>query len=85
MEALIVLAFCMTGLSMPMRTYIPVFVKDIFPAEGSGNTPDLAEAERLKASDAPKVAPAPDADPAGMRGRTTPCFLVPSCRIIALG
>ena len=30
MEALIVLAFCMTGLSMPMRTYIPVFVKDIF-------------------------------------------------------
>ncbi len=30
MEALIVLAFCMTSLSMPMRTYIPVFVKDIF-------------------------------------------------------
>lgn len=30
MEALIVLAFCMTGLSAPMRTYIPVFVKDIF-------------------------------------------------------
>ena len=30
MEALIVLAFCMTGLSSPMRTYIPVFVKDIF-------------------------------------------------------
>jgi predicted MFS family arabinose efflux permease len=30
MEALIVLAFCMTGLSIPMRTYIPVFVKDIF-------------------------------------------------------
>jgi predicted MFS family arabinose efflux permease len=30
MEALIVLAFCMTALSMPMRTYIPVFVKDIF-------------------------------------------------------
>ena len=30
MEALIVLAFCMTGLSMPMRTYLPVFVKDIF-------------------------------------------------------
>jgi predicted MFS family arabinose efflux permease len=25
-----ILAFCMTGLSMPMRTYIPVFVKDIF-------------------------------------------------------
>jgi predicted MFS family arabinose efflux permease len=30
MEALIVLAFCMTALSMPMRTYIPVFVKDVF-------------------------------------------------------
>jgi predicted MFS family arabinose efflux permease len=30
MEGLIVLAFCMTGLSAPMRTYIPVFVKDIF-------------------------------------------------------
>ena len=30
MESLIVLAFCMTGLSMPMRTYLPVFVKDIF-------------------------------------------------------
>jgi predicted MFS family arabinose efflux permease len=30
MEALILLAFCMTGLSMPMRTYLPVFVKDIF-------------------------------------------------------
>src|SRR6202163_5008848 len=30
MEALIVVAFCMTALSMPMRTYIPVFVKDIF-------------------------------------------------------
>jgi predicted MFS family arabinose efflux permease len=30
MEALVILAFCMTGLSMPMRTYIPVFVKDIF-------------------------------------------------------
>ncbi len=30
MEALIVLAFLMTALSMPMRTYIPVFVKDIF-------------------------------------------------------
>jgi predicted MFS family arabinose efflux permease len=30
MEALIVLAFCMTALSMPLRTYIPVFVKDIF-------------------------------------------------------
>jgi len=23
MEALIILAFCMTGLSMPMRTYFP--------------------------------------------------------------
>jgi predicted MFS family arabinose efflux permease len=30
MEALIALAFLMTFLSMPMRTYIPVFVKDIF-------------------------------------------------------
>lgn len=30
MEALIVLAFCMTFLSMPLRTYLPVFVKDIF-------------------------------------------------------
>jgi predicted MFS family arabinose efflux permease len=30
MEALIILAFCMTALSMPMRTYLPVFVKDIF-------------------------------------------------------
>ena len=30
MQGLIVLAFCMTGLSTPMRTYIPVFVKDIF-------------------------------------------------------
>jgi predicted MFS family arabinose efflux permease len=30
MEALIILAFCMTFLAMPMRTYIPVFVKDIF-------------------------------------------------------
>ena len=30
MEALIILAFCMTSLSMPMRTYIPVFVKDIY-------------------------------------------------------
>jgi predicted MFS family arabinose efflux permease len=30
MEALIVLAFCMTFLTMPLRTYLPVFVKDIF-------------------------------------------------------
>lgn len=30
MEALIFLAFCMTFLAMPMRTYLPVFVKDIF-------------------------------------------------------
>lgn len=30
MVALIVLAFCMTALSMPMRTYLPVFVNDIF-------------------------------------------------------
>ena len=30
MEALILLAFCMTALSMPLRTYFPVFVQDIF-------------------------------------------------------
>jgi len=30
MEALIILAFLMTFLSMPVRTYFPVFVKDIF-------------------------------------------------------
>jgi predicted MFS family arabinose efflux permease len=30
MPALIILAFCMTALTMPMRTYLPVFVKDIF-------------------------------------------------------
>jgi len=30
MEMLILLAFCTTALSMPMRTYLPVFVKDIF-------------------------------------------------------
>jgi predicted MFS family arabinose efflux permease len=30
MAALVVLAFCMTALSVPLRTYIPVFVKDIF-------------------------------------------------------
>ncbi|HVI07662.1 MAG TPA: MFS transporter [Candidatus Binatia bacterium] len=30
MEALIVLAFFMTFLGVPLRTYIPVFVKDIF-------------------------------------------------------
>lgn len=30
MSALILLAFCMTALAMPMRTYIPIFVKDIF-------------------------------------------------------
>jgi MFS family permease len=30
MIGLMVLAFCMTSLSMPMRTYFPVFVKDIF-------------------------------------------------------
>jgi len=32
MTALIVLAFCMTALAMPLRTYIPVFVNDIFHA-----------------------------------------------------
>jgi predicted MFS family arabinose efflux permease len=30
MEALIALAFCMTALSMPLRTYFPVFVRDFF-------------------------------------------------------
>lgn len=30
MEALIVLAFCMTALSMPIRTFFPKFVTDIF-------------------------------------------------------
>jgi predicted MFS family arabinose efflux permease len=30
MEALIVLAFCMTFFAMPTRTFIPVYVKDIF-------------------------------------------------------
>jgi predicted MFS family arabinose efflux permease len=30
MVALIILAFCMTALSMPVRTYFPVFVRDIF-------------------------------------------------------
>ena len=30
MEALTILAFCMTTLAMPLRTYFPVFVKDIF-------------------------------------------------------
>jgi predicted MFS family arabinose efflux permease len=29
-EALIVLAFCMTGLAIPMITFLPVFAKDIF-------------------------------------------------------
>ena len=30
MEALILLAFCMTFLSMPLRTFFPVFAEDIF-------------------------------------------------------
>jgi predicted MFS family arabinose efflux permease len=30
MTALMVLAFCMTALSMPTRTFFPIFVKDIF-------------------------------------------------------
>jgi predicted MFS family arabinose efflux permease len=34
MVALIVLGFCMTALSMPVRTYFPVFVKDIFHIAG---------------------------------------------------
>ena len=48
MEALIVLAFCMTVLSMPMRTYIPVFVKDIFHRgpETYGNSA-LADGRRV--------------------------------------
>ena len=39
MEALTILAFCMTALSMPLRTYFPVFVKDLFHrgAETYGN------------------------------------------------
>jgi predicted MFS family arabinose efflux permease len=40
MEALIILAFCMTFLAMPMRTYIPVFVKDIF-RQGPGTFGNL--------------------------------------------
>ena len=30
MEALIVLAFCMTALGIPMMTFLPVFAKDVF-------------------------------------------------------
>ncbi|HEX8984449.1 MAG TPA: MFS transporter [Bryobacteraceae bacterium] len=30
MQGLIVLAFCMTALAVPMRTFLPVFAKDIF-------------------------------------------------------
>ena len=30
MEALMVLAFCMTALGVPMMTFLPVFAKDIF-------------------------------------------------------
>ena len=30
MEALIVLAFCMTALGVPMMTFLPVFAKDVF-------------------------------------------------------
>ena len=32
MEALIVLAFCMTALAIPMITFLPVFAKDVFHA-----------------------------------------------------
>jgi MFS family permease len=35
MEALMVLAFCMTALGIPMLTFLPVFAKDIFK-EGPG-------------------------------------------------
>ena len=41
MEALIVLAFCMTALGMPMRTYIPVFRERYFPSR-SGDLRKLA-------------------------------------------
>ena len=30
MEALMVLAFCMTALGVPMMTFLPVFAKDVF-------------------------------------------------------
>ena len=33
MEALMVLAFCMTALGIPMLTFLPVFVKDLFHGE----------------------------------------------------
>ncbi len=36
MEALMVLAFCMTALGVPMMTFLPVFAKDIF--HGGPNT-----------------------------------------------
>jgi len=36
MEALIVLAFCMTGFEHALRTYLPVFVKGHLPSR-SGN------------------------------------------------
>jgi len=51
MEALIVLAFCMTGLSMPLRTYLPVFVKDIFHRgpETYGNSLRLWDSVRFAA------------------------------------
>ena len=34
MEALMVLAFCMTALGVPMLTFLPVFAKDVFPGGG---------------------------------------------------
>jgi MFS family permease len=37
MGAIIVLGFCVTGLSMPMRTYIPVFVQDMLSLMGLGS------------------------------------------------
>ena len=57
MVGLIVLAFLMTFLSMPMRTYIPVFVKDIFhrgpetfgiSAVGDGHRIDLSDRWRWR-------------------------------------
>lgn len=36
MEALIVLAFCMTALGIPLLTFLPVYARDIFHDSGSG-------------------------------------------------
>lgn len=42
MEALMVLAFCMTALGVPMLTFLPVFAKDVFSGGGAA-----ADATRL--------------------------------------